>query len=124
MEASVDQLKQAMEGQHGGTAVLSSVEPVKEVRQGKTVWQGEVHVFDLQGNTRATRAYAWSSAIEGTERWRFHAVLHLGEIRSPLDAVRAAIVAERRADEHRSSASAAAGKRQDAVVLGMGPRKK
>jgi hypothetical protein len=31
------------------------------------------------------------------DRRRFYAVLHLGGIRSPLDAVRAAIVAERRA---------------------------
>jgi hypothetical protein len=39
--------------------------------------------------------------MPGRLRWkaarrRFYAVLHLGGIRSPLDAVRAAIVAERR----------------------------
>ncbi len=97
MEVSADQLQQAVESQHGGKAVLVSVEPVKEVWQGKTVWEGSVHVFDLEGHPRATRAYAWSSPVEGTERRRFYAVLHLGGIRSPLDAVRAAIVAERRA---------------------------
>jgi hypothetical protein len=32
------------------------------------------------------------------DRRRFYAVLHLGGIRSPLDAVRAAIVAERRGE--------------------------
>jgi hypothetical protein len=96
MEVSADQLKQAVEGQHGGTAVLLSVEPVKEVFQGKTVWEGVVHVFDLEGHPRATRAYAWSSPVEGSDRRRFYAVLHLGGIRSPLDAVRAAIVAERK----------------------------
>lgn len=98
MEVSVDQLQQAVEGQHGGgKAVLVSAEPVKEVFNGQTVWEGVVHVFDLEGHPRATRAYAWSSPIEGTERRTFYAVLHLGGIRSPLDAVRAAIVAERRA---------------------------
>jgi hypothetical protein len=71
---------------------------VKEVFQGKTVWEGEVHVFDLEDHPAATRAYAWSSVIPGTERRRFYAVLHLGGIRSPLDAVRAAIVAERRSE--------------------------
>jgi hypothetical protein len=96
LDVSPDQLKHAVEGQHGGTATLVSVEPVKEVYQGKTVWEGEVHVFDLEGHPRATRVYAWSSPIEGTERRRFYAVLHLGGIRSPLDAVRAAIVAEQR----------------------------
>lgn len=34
--------------------------------------------------------------IEGSDKRRFYAVLHLGGIRSPLDAVRAAIVAARR----------------------------
>jgi len=39
----------------------------------------------------------WSSPIEGSSKRRFHAVLHLGDIghRWMLDAVRAAIVAER-----------------------------
>ena len=96
MEVSVDQLKQAVEGQHGGKAVLVAAEPVKEVWEGKTVWEGLVHVFDLHGNAKATRAYAWSAPVEGSNKRRFYAVLHLGGIRSPLDAVRAAIVAEHR----------------------------
>jgi hypothetical protein len=97
MDVSADQLKQAVEGQHGGTAVLVGPEPVKETFNGKTVWEGVVHVFDLDGHPSATRAYAWSSPIEGSDKRRFYAVLHLGGIRSPLDAVRAAIVAERKA---------------------------
>jgi hypothetical protein len=96
MEVSVDQLKQAVEGQHGGTATLGDVLPVKEVFDGKTVWEGVVHVFDLEGHPKATRAYAWSSPVERSDRRRFYAVLHLSGTRSPLDAVWAAIVAERR----------------------------
>ena len=76
--------------------MLVAAEPVKEVFNGKTVWEGVVHVFDLHGNAKATRVYAWSSPIAGSDRRRFYAVLHLGGIRSPLDAVRAAIVAEHR----------------------------
>lgn len=96
-EVNADQLKQAVESQHGGNATLVSVEPVKEVWQGKTVWEGTVYVFDLEGHPRATRAYAWSHLVgDSGERRRFYAVLHLGGIRSPLHAVRAAIVAERR----------------------------
>jgi hypothetical protein len=95
MDVSVDQLQRAVEGQHGGKAVLVSAEPVTETFNGKTVWEGTVHVFDLEGHPKATRAYAWSSPIEGSNKRRFYAVLHLGGIRSPLDAVRAAIVAER-----------------------------
>jgi hypothetical protein len=78
-------------------AALVDALPVKEVFEGKTVWEGMVHVFDLEGHSKATRAYAWSSPIEGSDRRRFYAVLHLGGIRSPLDAVRAAIVAEHKA---------------------------
>jgi hypothetical protein len=55
-----------------------------------------VHVYDLTGHPRATRAYAWSSPIEGSDKRRFFAVLHMGAIKSPADAVRAAIVAEHR----------------------------
>jgi hypothetical protein len=99
MEVSIDQLKQAVEGQHGGKAVLVSAEPVKEVFNGKTVWEGTVHVFNLEGHPKATRAYAWSSPVEGSDKRRFYAVLHLGGIRSPLDAVRAALVAEYRSKQ-------------------------
>ena len=58
--------------------------------------EGVVHVFDLVGHPKATRAYAWSSPIENSEKRRFFAVLHIPPIKSPLDAVRAAIVAEPR----------------------------
>jgi len=97
IEVDPSHLKQAVEGQHGGKAVLVDAMPVKELYEGKTVWEGVVHVFDLEGHPKATRAYAWSSPVDGSDRRRFYAVLHLGGIRSPLDAVRAAIVAEQRA---------------------------
>jgi hypothetical protein len=97
MEVIADQLKQAVESKHGGTAKLVTKLPVKETFEGKTVWEGTVHIFDLNGNAKSSRAYAWSSRVEGSDKRRFYAVLHLGGIRSPLDAVRAAIVAEHRA---------------------------
>src|SRR5690349_20943061 len=126
MDVSADQLQRAVEGQHGGKAVLMSGEPVKETFQGKTVWEGVVHVFDLEGHPKATRAYAWSSPIEGSDKRRFYAVLHLGGIRSPVDAVRAAIVAEQRAAVRKASATTEAETRRDADVrdiLGMGRKK-
>jgi hypothetical protein len=90
------QLKIAIESQHGGTATLAQSVPVRETFEGKPVWEGVVHVFDLTGHPKATRAYAWSSPIEGGDKRRFFAVLHMGGIKSPQDAVRAAIVAEHR----------------------------
>ncbi|MBS0386164.1 MAG: hypothetical protein JSS00_12535 [Proteobacteria bacterium] len=98
MEVDPEQLREAIESQHGGTATLVQAVPVHEVFQGETVWEGVVHVFDLEGHPTASRAYAWSHLVgdEG-ERRRFFAVLHAGPVKSPADAVRAAIVAEYRA---------------------------
>ena len=96
-EVSARQLKQAVESQHGGTAIWVTKLPVKEVFEGKTVWEGVVHVFDLTGHPTAARAYAWSSPIEGSTKRRFFAVLHQPPVDSPQAAVRAAIVAERKA---------------------------
>jgi len=98
-EVEADQLKQAVEGMHGGSATLSQSVPVRETFEGKTVWEGVVHVFDLAGHSTATRAYAWSSPIEGSAKRRFFAVLHTDRINSPLEAVRAAIVAETKAGQ-------------------------
>jgi hypothetical protein len=91
-----DQLREAVENTHGGTATLAQSVPVRETFEGKPVWEGVVHVFDLTGHPTATRAYAWSSPIERSTKRRFFAVLHTARINSPLEAVRAAIVAEYR----------------------------
>ncbi len=87
-------LKTAIESMHGGLATFVQSVPVDERLENKPVWQGVVHVFDLNDHPHATRAYAWSSPIEGRAKRRFFAVLHIGAIRSPQDAVRAAIVAD------------------------------
>lgn len=89
-------LTEAIQAHHGGRATHVQSVPVKETHAGQTVWEGVVHVFDLADNPKATRAYAWSSPIEGSSKKRYFAVLHMGAIKSPLDAVRAAIVAEHR----------------------------
>jgi hypothetical protein len=70
--------------------------PVRETFDGNPVWEGVVHVFDLACHPTATRAYAWSSPIEGSTKRRFFAALHTDRINSPLKAVRAAIVAGHR----------------------------
>jgi hypothetical protein len=89
-------LKRAVESMHDCRATLAHTAPVRETFGGELVWEGVVHVFDVEGHPTATRAYAWSSPIEDSEKRRFFAVLHMGAIKSPLDAVRAAIVAEHR----------------------------
>ncbi len=95
-EVSPDQLKQAVESQHGGTATFVQAVPVHETHNGETVRDGVVHIFDLKGHPKANRAYAWSYQLPDGKR-RFFAVIHVPPITSPKDAVRAAIVAEHRA---------------------------
>jgi hypothetical protein len=86
-ETEADQLRETVERMHGGTATLAQSVPVRETFEGQTAWEGVVHVFDLSGHPIATRAYAWSSPIEGSTKRRFFAVLHTERISSPLEAV-------------------------------------
>jgi hypothetical protein len=97
MRAPVEfDLRDVVENMHGGTATLVQTVPVRETFERKAVWEGVVHVFDLAEHSTATRAYAWSSPVEGSVMRRFFAVLHTERINSPVEAVRAAIVAEHR----------------------------
>jgi hypothetical protein len=56
-------------------------------------------LFGRSNHPKAKRAYAWSSPIEGNDKRRFFAVLQMEAIKSPRDAVRPAIVAEKRSRE-------------------------
>lgn len=96
IEVLSSELKQAVESQYGGTATFAQSVPVHEKHGDETVWEGTVHIFDLRDSpSGATRAYAWSYEKDDGQR-RFFAVLHAGPIKGPVDAVRAAIVAEQR----------------------------
>ena len=101
-EVSADQLKEAVEGLHGCEAILRGVEPVHETFDGETVWEGNVHIFDLTGHPEATVCYAWSMPMDGSEngsgKRRFYAVLELPPVASALDAVKAAILREQEPD--------------------------
>lgn len=96
LDVAIAELRQAVERTHGGVARFAQVVSVSESFESKPIWQGVVHVFDLEGHPTAKRAYAWSSLVEGSSKRRFYAVLHQGPVKSPQDAVRAAIVAEHR----------------------------
>lgn len=97
IEDSPEQLQQEVESQHGGKATFVQAVPVHETRNGQTIWDGTVSVFDLRGSSSgAFRAYAWFYELSDGKR-RFFSVLHSPKIDSPRDAVRAAIGAEQRA---------------------------
>lgn len=80
---------------HNCGATYVRTVPVREVFQGKTIWQGNVKIFDLYGHPKAKRAYAWSHLDgDNDERTRFVAVLEIAPVESPETAVKVAIAAE------------------------------
>ncbi len=88
-------LTKAIKATHGcGSRHVESV-AVKETFQGKTVWEGDVEVFDLIGHPKAKRCYAW--AYDGEAGGRAIAVLELPPVISPITAVRVGIIGERKA---------------------------
>ena len=86
-------LQVAVSQLHNCGAIHRSTVPVHEMFQGKTVWQGDVEVFDLQDHPKAKRAYAWSHLDgEHDERERFVAVLEIPPVDSAEKAVQVQIV--------------------------------
>jgi hypothetical protein len=82
---------------HGCSAAYVETVPVVETFQGKTVWEGEVEVFDLAGHPKASRGYAWAyDKAKGSE---IVAVLELPPVISPRTAVQAAIVGKLKEQE-------------------------
>jgi hypothetical protein len=78
---------------HNCGATWRETVPVHEVFKGKTVWQGDVEVFDLLGHAKAKRAYAWSHREgKNDEGERFVAVLEIPPVESAVTAVRVQIV--------------------------------
>jgi hypothetical protein len=89
----ISRVQVAVSQLHDCGATWRETVPVHEVFQGKTVWQGDVEVFDLNGHAKAKRAYAWSHR-EGNndEGERFVAVLEIPPVESAVTAVRVQIV--------------------------------
>jgi hypothetical protein len=88
---------------HGAESIYVESVPVHEAFQGQTVWEGIVHVFDLQGHPKATRAYAWADLMDELgPRHQFTVILKLPPVETPEDAVRVAILHRYRQDHPRS----------------------
>lgn len=92
MTASRDSPIGAVERIHKCRAIFRQAVQVLETHDGETVWEGDVHLFDLEGHRTATTCYAWTSPVEDSDRLCYYAILHEGPIKSAADAVRAAIV--------------------------------
>jgi hypothetical protein len=96
----ISDLQETIRRLHGVESRHIESVPVKEMFQGKTIWNGVVEVFELIGHPKATRAYAWMHDTNDPEHPRRHVtVLRIAPITSAAAAVRAAIIQEFRANE-------------------------
>jgi hypothetical protein len=91
----IAELQAAILNLHGCSSTYVESVPVVEEFQGKTLWQGEVEVFDIRGHPKAKRAYAWAHPTGSDDQGkRFVAVLELPPVDSPQTAVKVAVAAE------------------------------
>ena len=93
----LEELKDVIRCLHGVESAHVQIIPVKEIFQGKTVWDGIVEVFDLKNHPTAARIYAWAHDTDGPNKPRRHVtVLHETPVDSPEAAVRASIIQDYR----------------------------
>ena len=90
----IQALRDAIRHTHGCASRYGKTVPVKEVFNGKTVWGGDVEVFDLAGHPKATQCYAWGLQ-DDAGKWQYVAVLKVDPVDSPHKAVQAYILAQR-----------------------------
>ncbi len=91
----INELRNVIKNLHGVESKHVESVPVKEVFQGRTVWEGVVEVFELIGHPKAPKVYVWAHDTDNPKQPRRHVtVLHVHPITSPLLAVRASIVQE------------------------------
>ena len=91
----LENLQEAIKNMHGCDSTWVEAVPVKETFKGRTVWDGVVQVFNLIDH-ESPRCYAWSHAVDGSDKRRFVAVLHQEPVTSPEAAVRASIIQQAR----------------------------
>ena len=85
---------------HSCGATWRETVPVQEVFQGKTIWSGDVEVFDLNGHPKAKRAFGWSHPDGHNKTERFVAVLEIPPVDSPQSAVKMAIYSDAKRQKH------------------------
>jgi hypothetical protein len=108
MDKLTSDLKKVVESQHGGVATFLQTVSLLTRRNYTSDWDGMVYVFELTGNPKTTRAYAWASPISGTNELRYFAALHRGRITGPMEAVKAAAAAIRSAASNRGATAKSA----------------
>jgi hypothetical protein len=91
--SEIEELANAIRKLHGVESRHVESVPVRETFQGQTVWDGVVEVFDLINHPMAKQGYAWRYQ-DDAGKTQYTAVLKLPPVKSPQDAVKAAIRAQ------------------------------
>lgn len=85
MPLKIAAMRRAVQAEHGCEAEHLQSTLVHEVRDGRTLWKGQVEIFRLSGHHSADRAYAWVHR-EGGEM-QYISVLNLPPVTSAREAV-------------------------------------
>jgi hypothetical protein len=80
---------------HGCEAKAVETVHVEDVYKGRIIWKGDVTVFALTGNPRASRCYAWGLPDE-VGSLEITAILEIPPVISPEMAVKVAIASRPR----------------------------
>lgn len=99
MSERIERIRRAVEEMEGCEAQHVMSQPILELYNSQPVWDGVVEVFDLTNHPKADqdsfspfRAYAWEAKNDKGDT-EYTVVLGLPPIRTPRDAVKAAVVA-------------------------------
>jgi hypothetical protein len=93
-------LKDAIQQLHGCAATHVETVPVKERFEGKTVWQGEVEVFNVPDHPKVDQLFAWGyQESDGQPDMKAVTVLAVPPITTPQKAVQACIANEVRREQ-------------------------
>jgi hypothetical protein len=91
----IEELRDVIRRLHGVEARHVESVPITEHFEGRTIWDGIVEVFEISGDSRTNKVYAWAHDTDDPAKPRHHVtVLHIPPVITPLLAVRAAIVQE------------------------------
>jgi hypothetical protein len=82
----IEQLHTFISQLHGCDCLYVESVPTCEVFEDKTVWRGDVEVFDLIGHSKAKRCYAWAYG----EPEEFITILELPPVTDTQSAVKVA----------------------------------
>lgn len=88
-------LLKAIQTKYGCVAAHCDTVPVHEMREGKSIWNGNVEVFELAAHPLAKRCYAWYERGTSAHQDRLITMLQKGFILSPQTAVKARMAAKR-----------------------------